>query len=61
MRYACSYRCRCSEQSEGGEDPAGAGEDARGERAKALHQGVYVGRERQEPPGRRRDERRARV
>lgn len=44
--YGCNYLCRCSQQSEGREDPPGAGEDARGERTEALHQSVYIGRQR---------------
>jgi len=45
-KFVCNYLLRCSEQSEGREDPPGTGEDARGERTEALHKSVYVGRQR---------------
>jgi len=45
-KFVYNYLFRCGKQSKGREDPPGAGKDARGERTEALHQSVYVGRQR---------------
>lgn len=52
---------RCREQSESRKDTAGVGEDARGQRSKALYQSFHVGWERQKSPRRRRNERSSRI
>lgn len=52
---------RCCESSEGRENSPRPGEDARGERAEALYQGIHAGRQRQELARRRGYERCSRL